>query len=162
MDCRCGCHTPLEGKRTFVDMEHQLAWMNAGGARQIGTVGGQVTGRQQADLAQRLRGDSMAPREGRVEGAARRGGAYCRCGCDSPVVGKRVFVNKEHQLAWMNGGGAREMGALEPLEARQLGGQIAGRLGTESGALARAGLKGAERAHEIAVEYRRKTQRQVP
>jgi hypothetical protein len=32
--------------------------------------------------------------------------AICRCGCGDPVKGRRVFVNKEHQLAWMLRGGA--------------------------------------------------------
>lgn len=82
----------------------------------------------------------------------------CKCGCGQIVKGKRVFVNKEHQLIWMAAGGAREIGALQPLEAKQLGGQIAGRIGVQSGALAKAGLLGAERAREIAVEVRRKRQ----
>lgn len=82
----------------------------------------------------------------------------CRCGCGQMVKGKRVFVNKEHQLLWMNSGGAREIGALQPIEAKRLGGHVAGRIGAESGALARAGLIGAQRAHDIAVEFRRKTQ----
>ncbi len=81
----------------------------------------------------------------------------CRCGCETPVVGRRVFVNKEHQLAWMVAGGAREIGALQPIEAKRLGGQVAGRAGAESGSLAAAGLKGAKRAHEIAQEFRQRT-----
>jgi hypothetical protein len=79
----------------------------------------------------------------------------CRCGCGEMTKGKRVFVNKEHQIEWMLAGGAREIGALQPIEAKQLGGQAAGRLATNSGRLAEAGLKGAQRAHEIAVEYKR-------
>jgi len=79
----------------------------------------------------------------------------CGCGCGAGVKGKRVFVNKEHQLAWMVAGGAREIGALQPLESKRLGGQIAGRAGVESGSLTRAGLKGAQRSREIADEFRR-------
>lgn len=80
----------------------------------------------------------------------------CKCGCGQHISGRRVFVNKEHQLDWMLAGGAREIGALEPPEARRRGGEVAGRQASESGRLADAGLKGAERAREIAVEYRRR------
>jgi hypothetical protein len=34
-----------------------------------------------------------------------------------------VFVDREHQLDWMSAGGAREMNARTPLEARRRGGQ---------------------------------------
>lgn len=80
----------------------------------------------------------------------------CRCGCGQGVTGRRVFVNKEHQLDWMVGGGAREIGSLEPPEARAAGGKIAGRRQAESGRLAEAGLRGADRAREIAAEHRRR------
>jgi hypothetical protein len=66
----------------------------------------------------------------------------CRCGCGQMVSGKRVFVNKEHQLDWMEAGGAAEMGAL------------GGRVTFESGQLAGRGLKGAQRAREISERWR--------
>lgn len=78
----------------------------------------------------------------------------CKCGCGETVTGRRVFVNKEHQLRWMMDGGAREIGALQPLEAKRDGGRTAGRDAAESGRLAEAGLKGAERARQIAVAFR--------
>lgn len=78
----------------------------------------------------------------------------CKCGCGEPVKGRRVFVDKEHQLRWMLAGGAREMNALQPIEAKQAGGQTAGTYSRDSGRLAEAGLKGAQRSHEIAEEFR--------
>ncbi len=78
----------------------------------------------------------------------------CKCGCGGAVKGKRVFLNKEHQLAWMAAGGAAEIGALQPLEAKALGGAKAGRMSVENGKLAEASKKGAERAREIANEFR--------
>lgn len=78
----------------------------------------------------------------------------CRCGCETVVKGRRVFVNKEHQLDWMLAGGAREMNALQPVEAKQLGGAVAGREAVTSGRLAEAGEKGAVRSREIADEFR--------
>ena len=72
------------------------------------------------------------------------------------MKGRRVFANKEHQLAWMLTGGAREIGLLQPIESKRLGGHIAGRAGAESGALARAALKGAERSRQIAAEFQRR------
>lgn len=80
----------------------------------------------------------------------------CKCGCDTPLKGRRVFVNKEHQLRWMLDGGAREMNALQPIEAKQLGGAIAGREAAESGRLAEAGEKGGARSREIAARFRSK------
>lgn len=80
----------------------------------------------------------------------------CKCGCGEAVKGRRVFVNKEHQLDWMLAGGAREIGALEPPEARVRGGQIAGRMTADSGKLAEAGKLGGQRAREITEAYRRK------
>lgn len=79
----------------------------------------------------------------------------CRCGCGQPVKGRRVFVNKEHQLAWMHAGGAREIGALEPYAARVKGGETAGQRAARSGRLSDAGVKGAERSREIAEQFRR-------
>lgn len=78
----------------------------------------------------------------------------CRCGCGASVKPPRVFVNKEHQIDWMFAGGAREMGALEPLEGRQRGGSIVGRRLAESGQLQEAGRKGAQRSREIGERVR--------
>lgn len=83
-------------------------------------------------------------------------GMDCKCGCGAPVKRGRRFVSKEHQLDWMKAGGAREIGALQPTEARMLGGQIAGQAQADSGALAAAGLRGAERSRVIAEEWRRR------
>jgi len=78
----------------------------------------------------------------------------CRCGCGEEPKGKRVFVDKEHQLRWMIAGGAREIGALEPPEARAKGGTVAGADAAASGRLREASTKGAARAREIAAEFR--------
>jgi general stress protein YciG len=78
----------------------------------------------------------------------------CRCGCGAQVRGKRVFANKEHQLAWMSAGGAAEMNRLQPIEAKIRGGAVAGREAADSGRLAEAGMKGAERSREIAESFR--------
>lgn len=83
----------------------------------------------------------------------------CKCGCGQPVKRNRAFVNKEHQLEWMSAGGAKEIGALQPIESKRLGGQIAGTRMARSGALAQAGRKGAARAREIAAEWRAKRER---
>lgn len=77
----------------------------------------------------------------------------CKCGCGEPVKKGRVFVNKEHQLAWMIDGGASQMNALMPDEARVLGGKITGTHAAESGRLREAGLKGAARSREIAERF---------
>ena len=82
--------------------------------------------------------------------------ATCKCGCGEPVKGKRVFVNKEHQLTWMVAGGASEMNALMPDAARELGGHVAGTMAAESGRLADARKLGAARSKEIAEEFRSK------
>lgn len=79
--------------------------------------------------------------------------AFCRCGCGQPVKGKRVFVNKEHHLQWMVAGGASQMNALQPLEAKQLGGHVAGTSAVENGRLAEAAKKGAARSREIAERF---------
>jgi hypothetical protein len=86
----------------------------------------------------------------------------CKCGCEQLVASRRVFVNKAHQLEWMLAGGAREIGALEPPEARARGGMVAGRMTADSGKLAAAGKLGGQRAREIAVELRRKRAEQAP
>jgi len=70
------------------------------------------------------------------------------------VTGRRVFVNKEHQLAWMLAGGAKLMNELQPVEAKQLGGRIVGKAAAESGRLAEAAKLGAARSREIAEEFR--------
>lgn len=81
----------------------------------------------------------------------------CRCGCGQAVPkGKRAFVSKEHQLDWMAAGGARELNAQLPDEARRRGGAAAGQIVRESGKLAEAGRKGAARAAEIASDWRQR------
>jgi hypothetical protein len=80
----------------------------------------------------------------------------CKCGCGEPVTGKRVFVNKEHQLAWMTAGGAREMNALQPIEAKAAGGRTTGREAHRSGRLADAARKGGARSREIATQFRQR------
>jgi hypothetical protein len=80
--------------------------------------------------------------------------AVCKCGCGSAVKRGRAFVDKEHQLAWMNAGGAREMNALQPLEAKIKGGSISGQEASASGRLRQASLQGAARSREIAERYR--------
>jgi hypothetical protein len=70
----------------------------------------------------------------------------------------RVFVDKKLQLAWMNDGGAREIGALQPIEAKARGGEIAGQQALSSGRLLEAAYKGGARAHEIAEEFRKARQ----
>jgi hypothetical protein len=67
-----------------------------------------------------------------------------------------VFVNKEHQLDWMHSGGAAEMNRLQPLEAKELGGHIAGTKAARSGRLAEAGRLGAEKSREIALSFQRR------
>ncbi|WP_449414433.1 hypothetical protein [Pandoraea soli] len=57
-------------------------------------------------------------------------------------------------MAWMTVGGAAEIGALQPLEAKMRGGATAGRMSAENGKLAEASKKGAERAREIAKQFR--------
>lgn len=78
----------------------------------------------------------------------------CKCGCGQRVKAGRVFVNQGHQLDWMQAGGAREIGALQPTEAKAKAGRTSGRLAAESGALAERGQLGARRAHELAEEWR--------
>src|SRR5438445_2869374 len=78
----------------------------------------------------------------------------CKCGCGSPVKGRRVFVNKEHQLTWMYAGGAREMNALLPESVRQRGGHTTGVRHRDSGLLRKAGLKGARSSRRIAAKLR--------
>lgn len=78
----------------------------------------------------------------------------CKCGCGEMAT--KVFLNQEHHLAWMYAGGARQLAKLQPVEAKVKGGRTAGERAASSGRLREAGLRGAERAREIAEEYRRK------
>ena len=74
----------------------------------------------------------------------------CKCGCGAAVGKRRVFLNKEHQLAWMHAGGAREMNSLLPDEVRQRGGHTAGSRLASSGRLLEFSKKGGARSREIA------------
>lgn len=54
--CKCGCGSSVPRRRTFVNKSHQLAWMAAGGARELNALlplevrerGGRTTGRRAA------------------------------------------------------------------------------------------------------------------
>lgn len=78
----------------------------------------------------------------------------CKCGCGTPVPRRKTFVDKFHQLEWMKAGGASEMNALQPIEAKMLGGAVAGTQAAENGRLQQAAIKGAERSKEIAAAFR--------
>lgn len=78
----------------------------------------------------------------------------CKCGCGESVKGRRTFVNKEHQLAWMYAGGARELNSLLPHEVRERGGHTSGTLASQSGRLREASVKGGQRSKEIAAKVR--------
>lgn len=73
MQCKCGCGQTVRRGRVFVDKEHQLTWMSAGGAREIAALqpiedkqrGGRVAGEQ-------------AAKAGRLMEAAAKGGARSR------------------------------------------------------------------------------------
>lgn len=80
----------------------------------------------------------------------------CKCGCGEPVKGSRIFVNKEHQLTWMNAGGAREINALLPREVRVRSGEKMGHIAAESGRLLEAAQKGGAKSREIAERLRAK------
>jgi len=82
----------------------------------------------------------------------------CRCGCGLSVPKRRVFVNKEHQIAWMLDGGGREMNALMPDAARELGGKVSGQLAAATGRLKDASTLGGARSREIARAFRAKRQ----
>jgi general stress protein YciG len=86
----------------------------------------------------------------------------CKCGCGQAVKSGRVFVNKEHQLDWMDRGGASEMNALLPVEVRQRGGHTTGVKAVESGRLLEAARKGGARSREIAARFRAKRERRDP
>lgn len=76
----------------------------------------------------------------------------CKCGCGTPVAGRRTFVNKQHQLAWMRSGGAQELNALLPDQVRQRGGRTSGQQAHESGRLREASAQGVARIKEIMAE----------
>jgi hypothetical protein len=78
----------------------------------------------------------------------------CKCGCGTPVPRRRVFLDKEHQLAWMDAGGAAQLNALQPVEAKKRGGRTAGTDAVLSGRLTEAGLRGAETARVVAARRR--------
>ena len=78
----------------------------------------------------------------------------CKCGCGESVKGNRVFVNKEHQLTWMNAGGAGVLNALLPREVRVRSSKKAGRIAADSGRLLEAAQKGGAKSHEIAERMR--------
>lgn len=81
----------------------------------------------------------------------------CRCGCGQAVPrGRKAFVSKEHQLEWMAAGGAVELNAKLPEEARRRGGTAAGHAVAASGQLAKAGRKGAARSAQIAADWRQR------
>lgn len=80
----------------------------------------------------------------------------CKCGCGEQIKGKRVFVNKEHQLAWMQAGGASELNAMLPDEVRVRGGKTAGRMSVESGHLDEARPLSVIKVREITEEVRKK------
>lgn len=82
--------------------------------------------------------------------------ATCKCGCGESVKAGRVFVNKEHQLTWMNAGGATEINALLPREVRVRSGKKMGRIAADSGRLLAAAQKGGAKSHEIAAQMRAK------
>ncbi len=86
----------------------------------------------------------------------------CRCGCGLGVRGKRVFVNKEHQLEWMLNGGAREMNALLPDEARALGGHVSGKIAVATGRQKKMAAAGAKRSRELAETFKARRNNKKP
>jgi hypothetical protein len=78
----------------------------------------------------------------------------CRCGCGQPVGKRRRFVNKVHQLEWMASGGARELNALQPVEAKEKGGAVSGKKAAESGRLDEMRPKAIEAVREITERWR--------
>ena len=80
----------------------------------------------------------------------------CKCGCGQIVCGKRVFVNKEHQLVWMNDGGARSLNELLPHEVRSRAGHVSGNLSAASGRLDKIRVKAARATKRIAREFRKR------
>ena len=94
-------------------------------------------------------GRSASGAEGMVTGMG-----VCKCECGQPTKGTRVFVNKEHQLRWMVAGGASQMNALQPVEAKQRGGHTAGTTLAATGQLAEASKKGAAAVRAITEQFR--------
>jgi hypothetical protein len=81
----------------------------------------------------------------------------CRCGCGQQVPkGNKAFVDRMHQYDWLAAGGAAEIGALEPLEARQEGGRIAGKIAKTSGRLAEMTDKAREQTARDYEEWQRR------
>ena len=77
----------------------------------------------------------------------------CKCGCGQQTKGRKVFVNREHMLNWMNRGGAGQMNAQQPREAKARGGHTAGTQTVASGRLEAMSQKGAARNREIAAQF---------
>jgi hypothetical protein len=81
MTCKCGCGQDVRRGRVFIDKEHQLTWMHAGGAREIAALqpiedkqcGGRIAGEQ-------------AAQSGRLAKAAFKGGARSREIAEEPRV----------------------------------------------------------------------------
>lgn len=71
--CKCGCQQVVQGKKVFVNKEHQFDWMSNGGASRMNALqpieakikGGKIVGRQ-------------AAASGRLHEAALKGGARSR------------------------------------------------------------------------------------
>jgi hypothetical protein len=71
--CKCGCGEAVKNRRVFVNKEHQLMWMHAGGAREMNALlpdevrqqGGRTAGKQLAA-------------SGQLQEAAKKGGARSR------------------------------------------------------------------------------------
>jgi hypothetical protein len=57
----------------------------------------------------------------------------------------------------MSSGGAAELNAMQPLEAKVRGGATAGKLSFANGHLVEASKKGADRARQIAKQFREKS-----
>lgn len=77
-------------------------------------------------------------------------GRPCKCECGETVPFSRKYVNKEHQISHMRSGEAARLSAKQSPEAKRKGGAAAGRAAAQSGRLAMAGRKGADRIAEIA------------
>jgi hypothetical protein len=78
----------------------------------------------------------------------------CKCGCGQSVLRNRVFVDKQHQLHWLNAGGAAELNAMQPIEVKVRGGQTSGAAALKSGRLTEASRQGAAKVRDIAAELR--------
>lgn len=81
----------------------------------------------------------------------------CMCGCGQQVPkGNKSFVNRMHQWEWMEAGGAAQIGALQPLEAKQDGGRRAGAQARDSGRLADMAEKGREQQARMYEEWKQR------